>query len=229
MDPTCPCSEHMGESLLVLLLVFVGLLGIRFVRRKMKKTNISDEADHRSQPLFNAETQPGKDDSPDSTTAPGWWKALVVVVLVLVVVLVIVAKKSSQEPGTSTAADNPLDRALNSGKPVLADFGRGMCIPCKIMKPILDKLADELKGKVHVLILDTGDYAYLARRHRIRVIPTQIFFDDAGKEIFRHEGFMSGEDILAKWKELDVDLNSPRGSDEGDASDSAQTESKGST
>jgi len=100
------------------------------------------------------------------------------------------------------AADNPLDRALQGGRPVLADFGRGTCIPCKMMKPILDRLARELQNNVHVLILDTGEYGYLARRYRIRVIPTQIFFDENGKELFRHEGFMSREDILAKLKEL---------------------------
>ena len=102
------------------------------------------------------------------------------------------------------AADNPLDRALQSGKPVLADFGRGTCIPCKMMKPILDKMADEFKGRIHVLILDTGEYGYLARRHRIRVIPTQIFFSAEGKELFRHEGFMSREDMLAKMNELQM-------------------------
>jgi len=102
------------------------------------------------------------------------------------------------------AAQNPLDRALRSGKPVLADFGRGTCIPCKMMKPILDRLAEELKGRVHVLILDTGEYGYLARRHRIRMIPTQIFFDAKGQEVFRHEGFMSRDDILSRLKALEM-------------------------
>jgi thioredoxin 1 len=38
------------------------------------------------------------------------------------------------------------------------------------------------------------------------MIPTQIFFDTAGKELFRHEGFFAREDILLKWKELGVDI-----------------------
>jgi thioredoxin 1 len=38
------------------------------------------------------------------------------------------------------------------------------------------------------------------------VIPTQIFYDAAGRELFRHEGFFGKDDILAKWKELGVSL-----------------------
>jgi len=96
------------------------------------------------------------------------------------------------------AAQNPLDRALASGLPVLADFGRGTCIPCKMMAPILEGLATELKGRAHVLVLDTGEYGFLARRHNIRLIPTQIFFGADGKELARHEGFMSREELLAE-------------------------------
>jgi thioredoxin 1 len=38
------------------------------------------------------------------------------------------------------------------------------------------------------------------------MIPTQIFYDATGKELDRHTGFFGKEDILAKWKELGVDL-----------------------
>jgi thioredoxin 1 len=40
----------------------------------------------------------------------------------------------------------------------------------------------------------------------IEVIPTQIFYDAEGKELFRHVGFFAKEDILAKWKELGIEL-----------------------
>jgi thioredoxin 1 len=39
--------------------------------------------------------------------------------------------------------------------------------------------------------------------------PTQIFYDAMGNELFRHEGFFSREDILAKWKDLGQDFESP--------------------
>ena len=48
----------------------------------------------------------------------------------------------------------------------------------------------------------------LKQKYGVKMIPTQIFFDASGKELFRHEGFMSKEDILGKWKELGVgDVN----------------------
>jgi thioredoxin 1 len=102
-------------------------------------------------------------------------------------------------------ADNPLSRALRSGNPVVADFGRGTCVPCKMMEPILKKLQKEYEGKAEILIIDVGEYAALSGKYRIQLIPTQIFFDAGGKEISRHQGFMSEEDIIAQLKKMGVE------------------------
>jgi len=102
------------------------------------------------------------------------------------------------------AMDNPLDRALEDGRPVVADFGRGVCIPCKEMKPILEELAAECEGKLAILIIEIDEYKALARRYRIRLIPTQIFFNAEGKEVYRHEGFMSKEALKQKFEEIGV-------------------------
>ncbi|MEO0156263.1 MAG: thioredoxin domain-containing protein [candidate division WOR-3 bacterium] len=102
-------------------------------------------------------------------------------------------------------ADNPLSRALKSGRPVLADFGRGTCIPCKMMQPILEKLQKEYAGKAEILIIDVGEYASLARQYKIMMIPTQIFFDKSGKEVYRHQGFMPEQDIISQLKKLGVE------------------------
>ncbi len=99
---------------------------------------------------------------------------------------------------------NPLDDALKKDRPVLADFGRGVCIPCKQMKPVLEELAIEYEGKVSILIIEIDEYPALTRRHHIRLIPTQIFFDAEGNEVYRHEGFMSKEAIKEKLKEIGV-------------------------
>jgi thiol-disulfide isomerase/thioredoxin len=102
------------------------------------------------------------------------------------------------------AADNPLDKALSTGRPVAADFGRGECIPCKMMKPILEKLAQEFKGKAEILIIDIDEYPDLKRRCGVLFIPAQIFYDASGNETYRHEGFMPEEDIREQLAKLGV-------------------------
>ncbi len=101
-------------------------------------------------------------------------------------------------------ADNPLDRALSSGRPVVADFGRGECIPCKMMKPILEELARDYKGRAEVLIIDIDEYPALKRRVGVQFIPLQVFYDASGKEVDRHEGFMPKDDIREQLAKLGV-------------------------
>ena len=90
--------------------------------------------------------------------------------------------------------------------PRLVDLGAKTCIPCKMMAPILEELRNEYKGKLQVDFIDVWENQSAGDQYGIRVIPTQIFFDPSGKELFRHMGFMSKEDILAKWKELGFTL-----------------------
>lgn len=87
--------------------------------------------------------------------------------------------------------------------PRMVDLGADKCVPCKAMAPILRDLKAEYKGKVEVEFIDVWKDPNPGKQYRIRVIPTQIFFDAQGKELFRHEGFYSREDILAKWMEFE--------------------------
>ncbi len=88
--------------------------------------------------------------------------------------------------------------------PRLLDLGSGTCIPCKMMAPILDELSAKYKGVFDVEFIDVRDEQSrpLIDLYRIRAIPTQIFLDSNGKKLWRHEGFISKDDILNKWKEL---------------------------
>jgi thioredoxin 1 len=87
-------------------------------------------------------------------------------------------------------------------KPRLVDLGASKCIPCKQMAPILEQLRVEYAGKLDVVFIDVWKDPDAANPYRIRVIPTQIFYDSNGKELFRHEGFYSREQILGKWREF---------------------------
>lgn len=92
--------------------------------------------------------------------------------------------------------------------PRLVDLGAGKCIPCKMMAPILEDLKKDYAGKLEVVFIDVWQNADEGSKYKIRVIPTQIFYSPEGKELFRHEGFYSREDILKKWKELGYDFSS---------------------
>ncbi|MGQ9559712.1 MAG: thioredoxin domain-containing protein [Candidatus Oleimicrobiaceae bacterium] len=100
---------------------------------------------------------------------------------------------------------DPLEPALQSGKPTLLDLGSDTCVPCKMMKPILDELKEEYKGRANILIVDVYQHRRLARQLQVRVIPTQVFFDGKGKAFWRHEGFLSKAEIVEKLKELGVE------------------------
>jgi thioredoxin 1 len=73
-----------------------------------------------------------------------------------------------------------------------------------MMAPVLKQLKKEYDGRLEVQFIDVWKEPDAGKAYKISLIPTQIFFDAAGKELFRHEGFISKEDILAKWKELGV-------------------------
>jgi len=90
--------------------------------------------------------------------------------------------------------------------PRLVDLGAGKCIPCKMMAPILEELKKEYAGRLEVVFIDVWEDPQAGAQYGIRMIPTQIFYDATGKERFRHEGFMSKQDILSKWAELGIDL-----------------------
>lgn len=93
--------------------------------------------------------------------------------------------------------------------PRLVDLGADKCIPCKMMAPVLADLKTNYVGRLEVEFIDVWKKPDAGKPYKIKLIPTQIFFGADGQERFRHEGFFSKEDILAKWKELGVDLGDP--------------------
>ena len=131
-------------------------------------------------------------------------KITTVAVLVLAVCIVIILKQTMSP--ALVAQDDVHTKAV----PRLVDVGAKKCIPCKLMAPILEELKTEYAGRLQVDFLDVSINPDFAGQYGVTIIPTQIFFDASGKELFRHEGFMSGEDILTRWKELGVELEKTR-------------------
>ena len=86
----------------------------------------------------------------------------------------------------------------------MVDLGAKSCIPCKMMAPIMEKLEKDYKDKAAILFIDVWKEPDQAKRFGIRTIPTQIFYDKEGKEVYRHVGFMSEDAIVAQLKKMGV-------------------------
>ena len=138
-------------------------------------------------------------------------KILIVAVVIVAVAAVLALKENGRRNFESVRLENsqiPDIKKADDTKalPRLVDLGAKKCIPCKMMAPILEQLKREYAGKFEVQFYDVWENPDAAKKHGINIIPTQIFFDASGKELFRHEGFYSKADILGKWKELGVNL-----------------------
>lgn len=90
------------------------------------------------------------------------------------------------------------------GMVTMVDLGATSCIPCKMMAPILKKLKKAYKGKAAIIFIDVWKHRDQSKRFGIRVIPTQIFFNEEGKEVYRHEGFMSKATIVRQLKKMGI-------------------------
>jgi thioredoxin 1 len=90
--------------------------------------------------------------------------------------------------------------------PVLLELGSHKCPPCRRMTPILNELRDEYSGKFQIKYIDVWQDREAGARYGVRAIPTQIFFDSKGREVFRHVGFYSKRDILTTWKNIGIKL-----------------------
>jgi thioredoxin 1 len=145
---------------------------------------------------------------------------ITVLLLVIAVVAVVGIKNSKKQTATGGIGCEsgmctlpfPQEKMMPAGVagepqkesplPKLLDLGAGKCVPCKMMVPILDEMKETFAGQLDVEFIDVWENQSAGQQYGIRMIPTQIFFDAEGNELFRHEGFYAREDMLAKWKEL---------------------------
>ena len=92
------------------------------------------------------------------------------------------------------------------GMVTMVDLGAKKCIPCKMMAPILAKLETAYKGNANIIFIDVWENPKQATRFKTRMIPTQIFFNEAGEEVFRHVGFLDEPSIVAQMSKMGIEL-----------------------
>jgi len=92
--------------------------------------------------------------------------------------------------------------ARGQGKPALYDFGMGMCLSCKEMEKILGAVKDKYGSQVEVRLLYADKEKEQFEKYKIIAVPTQVFLDASGTEVFRHMGLFPEAELVNKLKEL---------------------------
>jgi len=136
-------------------------------------------------------------------------KIIIVVTLALAAGGVIIMKyRPDSAPVVSTPAPAVGEAVVVVTEPLprFVDLGSDKCQACKAMVPVIASLRTNFVGKLQVDFIDVWEQDQAAEEYGISIIPTQILFDAVGNELFRHEGFISQEDVIAKFKENGVEL-----------------------
>lgn len=102
------------------------------------------------------------------------------------------------------ARDNAVDKSRGGGKVMLVNFGGASCCGPDKMLPVLEEIEEKYKDKLAVVYIQTREDPVLAARFGVRSVPTQILFDKTGKEIFRHAGLLSADEIGKELGKADI-------------------------
>ncbi len=114
-------------------------------------------------------------------------KPTIAVVLACAVLAAVPLRSQTKEPTT-----NPQKPRIT-----FVELGSVKCVPCRQMQPVMKAIEDKYAGQVQVVFYDVWkeDQRRYAEEYKIRVIPTQVFLDEKGQELMRHEGFFPEKDI----------------------------------
>jgi len=121
------------------------------------------------------------------------------------------ASGEQNQPSNANASENrsktdTVNDKKSELKVTFVELGSMNCIPCRMMKPVMEKVEKQYPGQVKVIFHDvwTPEGRTSGAKYAIKIIPTQVFLDKNGKEYFRHEGFFPFEDIEKVLKQKGV-------------------------
>lgn len=138
-------------------------------------------------------------------------RKVILTLLIIMISTLYCSKDDKEQPGDPKADQNisleenliVSDETLDFSKHnvTFIELGADKCIPCKAMQPVMREIAQEYKGIIQVVFYDVWKSPKYAKYYGVQLIPTQVFFDKNGKEIFRHVGFYAKENILKMLKD----------------------------
>ncbi len=134
---------------------------------------------------------------------------------------------ASTTKATDTASATILEPAT-AKMPRIIDFGSKQCQACKAMEPVLESLATNHADKFKTEFVDVWvpKNQTFAKSYEISSIPTQVFLNAEGKEVYRNTGFISEEDVIAKFTELGLISAANSTPEASSASETAKTDAQ---
>ena len=132
-----------------------------------------------------------------------------VVLLLLIAIVAVAQLKPRNQPSQGTSSATPSPPTNAAGVPRMLELGSVSCIPCKMMKPVMEELEREYGDNIRIDFIDVWQDPDQGRRYGIESIPTQILYDAEGNEITRHVGFWPKEEIVAAFAANGVELKKP--------------------
>jgi thioredoxin 1 len=132
-----------------------------------------------------------------------WWMIGVLAFIAVVAVYAVTESGPGTNPSGTVGlqAQSAPMASPGTGRVTMIDLGATECIPCKMMAPILEELKIRYAGRADILFIDVWKNPVQAKVYGIHTIPTQVFFDGNGREVYRNTGFMDKKrivDILSK-------------------------------
>lgn len=102
------------------------------------------------------------------------------------------------------AESSPVTQIPVKGKITMVDFGESGCMACWAQAQIIKSLEKKYRNsdEVAIVYINTTTHVGQAAKYHIQVVPTQIFYDKDGKQVYRHEGFMFEGAIVSMLKEM---------------------------
>jgi len=121
------------------------------------------------------------------------WRHHIVGLLMLVMGLLFLCQTM---PGWCQSSPPP------KAKPALYEFGAGYCYSCKEMEKVMTELKPGYSDQVEFRMVYADKEMPLFQQYKIMLIPTQVFLDASGKEVDRHIGPLTKEEVLQKLRHL---------------------------
>ncbi len=127
---------------------------------------------------------------------------LILLVSIIIMVSFVLSAQSIEKKNNTTKV-----------KVTFIELGSVNCIPCKAMQPVMKNIEKKYGSQVKVIFYDvwTQEQKPYAEKYGIKLIPTQVFLDEHGKEFHRHEGFYPEEEIDKILKGMGLKLNNKKG------------------